>query len=299
VRIARDGDAKPAQWLAASWARARIRDLEDRYATGERALESEIVTLSKHHGVLSRFTAFLAVDRAERVNPGGKQHSIVQPVEHPAGWEGGPVVSKQGRRTRAGLADAFAMSPPAQPAPMPSASLPADMLGGAGGMGGLARGAGSTIMGAPGAPPPSNRPVAMPPAPPRPAPLKQRAEHVLERERGIAMPADPVVTTAYLAKLGELARELEEQARRGADAAIRLVRQRLTEWIEDVRSVGGNDELALAVEHQLARLSAAITLGTALAAEAIAVAAELARLAAGAPANPTGPSGKGRAAFWK
>lgn len=39
------------------------------------------------HGVLSRFTAFVAVDRAEMVNLGGVGHQVVQAVELPAGWE--------------------------------------------------------------------------------------------------------------------------------------------------------------------------------------------------------------------
>ena len=60
---------RPAQastWLAASWARAHLRDLDDRYATGARELEPEIVRLSKQFGVLSRFTAYVAVDQEPR-----------------------------------------------------------------------------------------------------------------------------------------------------------------------------------------------------------------------------------------
>ncbi|HWU86570.1 MAG TPA: VIT domain-containing protein, partial [Kofleriaceae bacterium] len=93
MRIAREAGGAAARdaarWLSASWARARIRDLEDSYAAGERgALEHEIVAVSKRYGVLSRFTAFLAVDRGEVVNPGGWHHQAVQPVESPAGWGG-------------------------------------------------------------------------------------------------------------------------------------------------------------------------------------------------------------------
>jgi Ca-activated chloride channel family protein len=64
------------------WGRSRIRDLEDRYAAGERGtLEQQIVETSLRFGVLSRFTAFVAVDRVEVVNPGGEVTVKVQPVE--------------------------------------------------------------------------------------------------------------------------------------------------------------------------------------------------------------------------
>src|SRR5690606_33591572 len=58
VRQTKAYDARDTAWLAASWARARIRDLEDRYAAGSRDVESTIITVSKRFGVLSRFTAF-------------------------------------------------------------------------------------------------------------------------------------------------------------------------------------------------------------------------------------------------
>jgi Ca-activated chloride channel family protein len=74
--------------LTTVWARGRLRELEDRYAIGSsKPLEREIVATSLRFGVLCRFTAFVAVDRSEVVNPGGQVHGIVQPVEQPAGWE--------------------------------------------------------------------------------------------------------------------------------------------------------------------------------------------------------------------
>jgi Ca-activated chloride channel family protein len=81
-------DGSPA--LPALWARGRLRELEDRYitASGNRtALEKEIVDTSLRFGVLCRFTAYVAVDRSEVVNPGGQGHAIVQPVDQPEGWE--------------------------------------------------------------------------------------------------------------------------------------------------------------------------------------------------------------------
>jgi Ca-activated chloride channel family protein len=96
------------------WARGRVRELEDRYVirAGERSrLEKEIVTTSLRFGVLSRFTAFVAVDRAEVVNPGGEHKNVIQAVEHPAGW---------------GQLEALDACP-AAPGPMVfSASVPAD-----------------------------------------------------------------------------------------------------------------------------------------------------------------------------
>jgi Ca-activated chloride channel family protein len=102
VRVAgRDDAGRPWQQVIAAerrdhaaaaplWARSRLRALEDRYAIGERDREAaakQIVALSLRFGVLCRFTAFVAVDRSEIVNAGGRQHAIVQPVEAPSGWD--------------------------------------------------------------------------------------------------------------------------------------------------------------------------------------------------------------------
>jgi len=80
--------ADPA--IAAVWARAEVRELEDRYLVGddERAtLERRIVATSLRFSVLSRFTAYVAIDRGSPANPGGEVHRIVQPVELPSGWD--------------------------------------------------------------------------------------------------------------------------------------------------------------------------------------------------------------------
>lgn len=70
------------------WARGMIRALEDRYLIQRSSnLESRIIKTSLQHGVLSRFTAYVAIDRAETVNQGGRGRRIVQPVEAPEGWE--------------------------------------------------------------------------------------------------------------------------------------------------------------------------------------------------------------------
>jgi Ca-activated chloride channel homolog len=76
-----EGDAPRA-----IWARAHLRRLEDRYAIGEHGLEREIVETSLRHGVLCRFTAFVAVD-TRVVAEGRPAHRVVQPVEMPSGWD--------------------------------------------------------------------------------------------------------------------------------------------------------------------------------------------------------------------
>ena len=77
----------------ASWARAHVRDLEDRYAclagrgTAELArLEQQITDVSLRYGVLCRFTAFVAVD-SRVVTDGAAPHRVTQPVELPARWD--------------------------------------------------------------------------------------------------------------------------------------------------------------------------------------------------------------------
>jgi Ca-activated chloride channel family protein len=312
VRITREPESGYAAWLASSWARSAIRDKEDQYAAGVRGgLEQEIVTISKQYSVLSRFTAFLAIDRSQIANAGGHLKQVVQPVEPPAGWEGGlvggPPSGGMPRRSSA------AMPPMAKPSPMPASMSALPPMN--------AAPAAPPRPGYASAPMGGTRGRAMDddafdasPAPPPPMQAqtvrregkKAKAEEKLdqlEMERSIAAPADACVApapvaSAYHAQLATLARELDAQGRGRADAAaIRVVRQRLTEWCEDLRSVGGNDDLASAVEQLVQRLSAALAAATNLAGETIAVAAELTRLANGAPPPPA-PK-KSRAAFWK
>jgi hypothetical protein len=53
----------------------------------ERGTRADILSLSLQLGILSRFTAYIAVDRSEVVNAGGEVRRIVQPVDVPSGWE--------------------------------------------------------------------------------------------------------------------------------------------------------------------------------------------------------------------
>jgi hypothetical protein len=122
-------------------------------------------------------------------------------------------------------------------------------------------------------------------------------------ELGAQSPApDP---TAFFVLLARLAGELAKQGGGATEpSAIRMIRQRLVEWIEDVRSVGAFEPFAAAVEALVARLSSALAAMPAaggrsgLAGEAIAIAAELVRVTQrGAP--PPSPHVPPRPAFWK
>ena len=71
--------------LLTVWGRAKVRELEDRYTIDRyfdaEARERVIVDTSLETKVLSRFTAFVAVDTSTVVNPDGQPIQIVQPVE--------------------------------------------------------------------------------------------------------------------------------------------------------------------------------------------------------------------------
>ncbi len=71
------------------WARAVVRDLEDAYASGggDPELSARLVAHSIRFGVLSRFTAFVAIDeeRPEGTET-GPLVEVIQPVEMPSGW---------------------------------------------------------------------------------------------------------------------------------------------------------------------------------------------------------------------
>jgi len=71
--------------LTAVWARAHLRDLEDRYVVGE-PIEDRIVATSLRFGVLCRFTAYVAID-SRVVTEGGTSHRVMQPVEPASGWD--------------------------------------------------------------------------------------------------------------------------------------------------------------------------------------------------------------------
>ncbi|MEU6797832.1 VIT domain-containing protein [Nonomuraea wenchangensis] len=253
-----EGVPVDAPALRAVWARAHLRELEDRYAMGEHDLESRIVRVSLENGVLCRFTAYVAVD-TRQVAGGEPEHHVIQPVEPPSGWDS-PVPPAGGTFAAASL---MAMPPAA-----PRMRAPESSLGAAGGFDDLdapdflasgpiapGGGPGAPESGRPGGLPGGGFPGRPPMPPPRapfpagpgglrgrgksrPAPRRTqgveavRPQLTAELDRLRALPA-PDLT--YLADLGTrlaalaaylggeerleaLARDLEAAERPGADA---------------------------------------------------------------------------------
>lgn len=73
--------------LAPLWARARVAALDSRwsaYPSEREGLRGEMIALALEHGIASRFTSFVAVQRRVRVD--GTAVEVVQPVELPMAW---------------------------------------------------------------------------------------------------------------------------------------------------------------------------------------------------------------------
>ncbi len=189
--------------IAHLWARARVADLEDRYrlepAEQER-LKKEIVDLARRHTLLTRFTAFVAVDEVEVVNEKGERRRVVQPVAMPDRWEVRKGEDEAEATLPAGLTGGvcYALAAPACAAPPPPVvaggfaedddlsvppGRPARGIASPGGIAGAIAGA---IGGAAGAMKDAlsgrakKKTRVMPPSPPTP----------VERERGIDAGAD-------------------------------------------------------------------------------------------------------------
>ena len=328
--------ARPGAVLEPSWARARIRDLEDRYAIGggdQATLERELVALSLRHRVLSRFTAFVAVDRSEVANRGPGPHAIIQAVEQPAGWAapvppppgyGGPP-GMPGLGGAGGMPAFAPMAAPRVQAPSayaaPPSALPRSPVAAPGGLSrrsgagpeekkreladGMAPMMDEEAELAPRAPasaspPPSpSRPPLAPP--PSPGPMKvmrtqSRPAPARSEKEAARAPTTPGVDLApYRARLDALIAALERAVTGGADInAARLPVERLRELIEDLESIGAGD-LAHDLAPILARLQQALA-APGLAAVLTAAVAELRALATGATPPTPRPS---RWAFWK
>ncbi|MFC5832461.1 VIT domain-containing protein [Nonomuraea insulae] len=233
--------------IRAVWARAHLRELEDRYAMGEHDLEQRIVRTSLDYGVLCRFTAYVAVDTRQVAGEGGPEHRVIQPVEPPSGWEqpqgafgaghfGANVMlaassapSPRMRMPEAGLLDQGfgGGQPQSAPAyggpPMPGQAMPA--MPGGGGSRGYAGRAGHRLE-------------------------SVRPQLVAELDRLNALPAPDLLyladlgtrltaLAAYLggnAELEALARELESAERPGVDA--RALHDRAVEVLATLAGTG-------------------------------------------------------------
>jgi len=85
------------------WGRQRVRELEDDFICGgstDPQLRQQIVSCSLEARVLSRFTAYVAIDRSERVNESETVAQVVQPAEFPEGWEHAAAAGAAALRAR-------------------------------------------------------------------------------------------------------------------------------------------------------------------------------------------------------
>jgi Ca-activated chloride channel family protein len=310
-------------WLAASWARAHLRDLDDRYVTGTRELEPEIVRISKQFGVLSRFTAYVAIDQGAVVNQGGKPQRVVQPVESPAGW--GTLMNSALESTQlcsdSPSPDTFGSHVTFSAGPTLYADAGEPFKGDAfskGGGGALGASSSKTLISSTlrsskksstlRVPAPSSGAPKFSASVPPPGGSLSRASRV-STSAGITSPAGspgaPITTTstAHIRRLTALATELTALATGNCDPApLRRLRQRLTQWIEDVRSVGGEQRLTAAVEALVRRLTTALVAPKSPT-EIQTIASELVQLVTGTT-SVSSPSTDGapepaRPSFWK
>jgi Ca-activated chloride channel homolog len=228
--------------LAKVWARAHIRDLEDRYATGtvhDDELERRIVRTSLEFGVLSRFTAFVALDTVV-VNRDGRLHRVTQPVEIPQGWEW----------------------PGAEPEVM------AIGLAARGGHFSVQEGAPQRFIPMPASPPQLRPSVALPERRVPPVPPFARAGQgrrfwrSLPSQAGPAGPAGPgqdeaTATTgleAYRRRAAELARELEALPEPALAGSLGTMAARVAGLVADLESVGADPRVIQALRDLVAEL---------------------------------------------
>lgn len=237
-----EGSAVDNPAAAQVWARAHLRDLEDRYVAAPRGeattLEQRMVGVSLRFSVLCRFTAYVAVD-PRTVTDGTAPHRVTQPVEPAAGWDmlaasAPPVIAAEST-----------MAPRATPAGAPT-------------FGGGAAGGGA-VYGAPtfGGPPPRVRRAGRPaggrltPQPPVPVPGPDFAAEAARMRAAAAAPeperrivlADlasrlrallgpgPRTGAGALSRLYGLLAELRD------DAALRLSTARFTELWERMQAL--------------------------------------------------------------
>jgi Ca-activated chloride channel family protein len=293
LALVRADASDPGHWLTACWAHAAIRDREDRYtAAADRSdeLESEIVMLSKRFGILSRFTAFLAIDRSQIANAGGYIRQLVHPVdevwreeESPdvairlscsvSEWDYPPSVGNDDQRTRLGTIRRPRKSSRAPMTPMPIESTTSD----------AAEVDDRQTRGE--------------------EPLQQGVEAAStpypgDRDKcrsGVVGPSG--ISFGFLVQLAKLAQELNTEARGVADVgAIAQLCEQVGDWVAQLRRTGDDDLLADAIEVLVQRLSAALATPI-LAAEAIAIADVLARFGDGA--TPVRARRSSRSRFWK
>lgn len=260
--------------VTAIWARAHIRDLEDCYASGTgelEMLEARITEVSLRYRVLSRFTAFLAVDRSAAVNPDGTLRMVTQAVEAPAGWD-------MLDRASAAAAPCVSAPPPgmlagAAPAPAPDMKRMKRMA----------------APSQPGAPRKSEL-----------ANLRMRLESAPAAE-SLKEAAAAVDLTLYLERVRALAEAIEKSTAGEDRSALDLAIARLCELIEDLRSVLPTAPLLQALTRSVTELRTLLGATGAMAEQGRQAAAQLRALATteDEPSHVGGAARSGRRQFWK
>lgn len=111
------------------WAKYKIFDLEDKFRIAnsegqkERA-KKQIINLSVKYSILTKFTAFIAVDESEQSDSKSELRKIVQPVMQPAKWEMNAMPRM--RMAAAPTASFGGVMPPPPGAPAPIGSIMQD-----------------------------------------------------------------------------------------------------------------------------------------------------------------------------
>ncbi|MCA9590231.1 MAG: VWA domain-containing protein [Myxococcales bacterium] len=140
--------------IAKLWAQARIRDLERAPVSGRRgeAMRDRIVRLAVEHGVSSKLTSFVVVEKrvGDRRTAEHAETRVV-PVSPPAGWEMFSIVGAANRGGAPPIMMRYASAPPPPPAMAPAPARPMAMRS-------LARAAPMAPMG--GAPPKARKEAA-------------------------------------------------------------------------------------------------------------------------------------------
>jgi Ca-activated chloride channel homolog len=261
--------------LTPVWARAHIRDLEDRYvvAYGDSAIERRIVEVSLAGQVLSRFTAFVATDVTVVVEKGTARR-VTQPVELPAGWDQPSQLQPEQRLLRAAFAPMSAAPttgagfgasmPPPAPGGAPMAAPPMDHSDG----GGFIAGVGARLSGRPGGAAPK-RAIGRSSSSVRSKEPKRAASPQMETA---AVP-EPLDLAPYRRRAAEIAERVHSGGLNGAG-----LRRELADLVADLRSTGATDADVAALE----RLIAAIDSGDGWSIDAL-----------------TEFAGPARKAFWK
>jgi Ca-activated chloride channel family protein len=261
----------PAIRLA--WARGQLRKLEDRYVGGDgdlHALEKSIVATSLRYGVLCRFTAYVAVDRSEVVNEGGRVQAITQPVELPEGWElPGALVASSPMAARH-VPKMRGFRPPPCAAPSEPCFAPLPFMEG-----------GDELMDWPSSPPPE-MPRLAPAQPLELSPsLLRRARLLLARLRKALAAGDTALA-----------------------GALRTLLPALEAWLDDLPAPAGRyaglADLVARINILTALLSQPDPAAAALAEAAVEVETALAALTTDAgPGSGSGSGGSRRRPFWK